>query len=127
MFIAEKIKEYQNSGYQSIAIICKTEEEALIVNKKLSDYGINARNVTPNDREYHGGLCTITCSLAKGLEFDASILANVDSKMYNQFRDIDMKLLYVGMTRALHETTVISTGELPSVLKKRGETLVRKK
>ena len=127
LFIAEKIKEYQNSGYQSIAIICKTEEEALIVNKKLSDYGINARNVTPNDREYHGGLCTITCSLAKGLEFDASILANVDSKMYNQFRDIDMKLLYVGMTRALHETTVISTGELPSVLKKRGETLVRKK
>ena len=47
--------------------------------------------------------------------------------MYNPSRDIDMKLLYVGMTRALHETTIISTGELPSVLKKRGESLVRKK
>ena len=127
LFIAEKVKEYRKSGYKSIAIICKAEEEAMSINKKLLYYGIDARNITPNDREYHGGLCTITCSLAKGLEFDASILANVDSNMYNPSRDIDMKLLYVGMTRALHETTIISTGELPSVLKKRGESLVRKK
>ena len=127
LLISEKIKEYLNKGYKTIAVICKTEEEAIQINNELYKNGMNVKNITSSDREYHGGICTITCGLAKGLEFDASILANVDSKLYNQLYDTDMKLLYVGMTRALHEMTIISTEELPDILNKREESLVRKK
>ena len=124
--IVQKIKEYQSNGYKSIAIICKTEDEALSINESMARYGLDVRNVTSKDREYHGGLCTITCGLAKGLEFDSTILVGVDSKKYNTSRDIDMKLLYVGMTRALHETTIMYTGELPHILKKQEKVLVKK-
>ena len=127
LLISEKIKEYLNKGYKTIAVICKTEEEAIQINNELYKNGMDVKNITSSDREYHGGICTITCGLAKGLEFDASILANVDSKLYNQLYDTDMKLLYVGMTRALHEMTIISTEELPDILNKREESLVRKK
>ena len=127
LLISEKIKEYLNKGYKTIAVICKTEEEAIQINNELCKKGMDVKNITSSDREYHGGICTITCGLAKGLEFDASILANVDSKLYNQHYDTDMKLLYVGMTRALHEMTIISTEELPDILNKREESLVRKK
>lgn len=127
LFAVEIIKEYQGNGYKSIGIICKTEDETVKVNKQLAESGIIARNVTPSDREYQGGLCTITCDLAKGLEFDATLLMNVDSKNYNPSHDIDMKLLYVGMTRALHETNVISSGELPNILQKKGEKIKIKK
>lgn len=127
LLISEKIKEYLNKGYKTIAVICKTEEEAIQINNELYKNGMDVKNITSSDREYHGGICTITCGLAKGLEFDASILANVDSKLYNQLYDTDMKLLYVGMTRALHEMTIISTEELPDILNKREDSLVRKK
>lgn len=39
--------------------------------------------------------------LSKGLEFDAVIILNKDD--YNKDSILDMKLLYVSMTRALHK------------------------
>ena len=42
--------------------------------------------------------------LAKGLEFDAVIIYNVDD--YDCKNEIDMKLLYVAMTRALHKLDI---------------------
>ncbi|MFA7064682.1 MAG: UvrD-helicase domain-containing protein [Bacilli bacterium] len=108
--------ENVNSGNKSIAIITKTENEAIIINKKLKELGLDIHNVTFEDTSYNGGICTIACSLVKGLEFDATILVNVNSDVYDVEKDIDMKLLYVAMTRALHKTSILYTKELPAVL-----------
>lgn len=78
--------------------------------------GLDIANITFEDKNYNGGICTIASSLVKGLEFDAIILVGVDSDVYEVDKDVDMKLLYVAMTRALHKTNIFYTTELPSIL-----------
>lgn len=111
------IEENLAAGYKSMAIITKTEAEALRINRRLKDMGIVVPNITFEDKNYNGGICTIASSLVKGLEFDATILLDVNKENYKIEKDIDMKLLYVAMTRALHKTSIFYTNELPSILK----------
>lgn len=114
--LINKLEEYIGKGYKSIALISKTDSEAKKLNQDLINFGLDINNVNSEDEKYKGGICTISSSLAKGLEFDATILINVNCNNYNPEYDIDMKLLYVAFTRALHETSVIYDGELPHVL-----------
>ena len=101
------LSKYRENGYKTIAIICKNEEEAILINNKLINENIEIKNITNSDTEYDGGICTITSYLAKGLEFDGAIVANATEGEYNSNKDIDMKLLYVSMTRPLHELNVL--------------------
>ena len=67
--------------------------------------------------------------LSKGLEFDSVILYNANNINYTD-SDIDSKLLYVAMTRAMHELYLNYNGELPTSLKslsKENKTLKWKK
>lgn len=54
-------------------------------------------------------------ALTKGLEFDAVILYNPNEDCYADC-DRDAKLLYVAVTRALHELHIVYTGELCKLL-----------
>lgn len=54
-------------------------------------------------------------ALTKGLEFDAVILYNPNEECYAD-SDRDAKLLYVAVTRALHELHIVYTGELCKLL-----------
>lgn len=54
---------------------------------------------------YHAGLILVPSYFAKGLEFDAVIIANQEES-YQQ-DPLDIKLLYVAMTRSLHRLDVI--------------------
>ena len=76
-----------------------------MINNKLADE--NIKNITDSDTEYKGGICTIPSYLAKGLEFDGAIVANATEGEYNSDRNTDMKLLYVAMTRPLHELNIL--------------------
>ena len=112
------IKLYIDKGYSSIAIISKDKEETNKVNEFLSKNGVNATNITDSTIEYNGGICTITSYLAKGLEFDGVIITNASENIFNSKSNIDMKLLYVSMTRPLHELNILYNGDLSNVLKK---------
>lgn len=118
--IANKIKEYKEKGYKTIAIISKTDLLSRYINDDLRELGIVIPNVTEKDDisldEF--SVCTISNQLAKGLEFDAVILNNVNDKIYSCDSTLDMKLLYVAVTRALHELDVTYNGKLPEVLQK---------
>jgi len=118
MYITEYINNFVKKGYNSIAVICKDEEEANQINTLLNEYNISASNITNSDTEYKGGICTITSYLAKGLEFDGVIISNASEERYNSSKVIDMKLLYVAMTRPLHELKVLYSGELVRPLQK---------
>lgn len=54
-------------------------------------------------------ICITTGYLSKGLEFDGVIIFNVINSNYNK---LDMKLLYVSMTRALHELNILYSDDL---------------
>lgn len=118
--IANKIKEYKEKGYKTIAVISKTDLLSRYINDDLRELGIVIPNVTEKDDvsldEFN--VCTISNQLAKGLEFDAVILNNVNDKIYSCDSTLDMKLLYVAVTRALHELDITYNGKLPEVLQK---------
>ena len=108
-FILNKIQEYKEKGYKTIAVI-----GLIVPNVKLSD------DLT--DEKFN--VCTISNQLAKGLEFDAVIINNASEDIYSSDSNLDMKLLYVAVTRALHELDIVFTNKLSKPLEK---TLERRK
>lgn len=108
------LEQYKTQNYKTIAIICKNEEEAQELYIKLEMNDI--KNITLNDTEYNGGICIIASYLAKGLEFDGVIISNSGEEEYNSNKIIDMKLLYVAMTRPLHELTIFYKNDITKPL-----------
>ena len=106
------IDDYKKNNYKSIAIITKDEEEAISIYNSLKKNNVDITKITNFDTYYQGGVCIITSYLSKGLEFDGVIITNASSKKYNKNSIIDMKLLYVAMTRALHRLNILYTDEL---------------
>lgn len=119
-YIANKIQEYKSRGYKSIAIISKTDELSNHINNELAKLGLDIPNVGVNDdlSDKKFQICTISNQLAKGLEFDAVIINDASEDVYSSDSSLDMKLLYVAVTRALHELDVLYSGELTEPLKK---------
>ena len=117
------LEQYKESEYKTVAVICKDEEEATFINDKLRSDNIKINNITDSDTQYNGGICTITSYLAKGLEFDGVIVANASEGEYNSNKDIDMKLLYVSMTRPLHELNVLYNKNIVKPLQEEVEIL----
>lgn len=110
------LNKYRKNGYTSIAIISKDEEESSKVNELLFKNKIFANNITTADEKYNGGICTITSYLAKGLEFDGVVLTDASENRFNSSNSTDMKLLYVSMTRSLHELQILYNGSLTKPL-----------
>ncbi len=117
-YISHKILKYKEKGYKTIAIISKTEDLSKKINNELKKIGINIPNVSIKDDLTNSmfNICTISNNLAKGLEFDAVIINNANEEIYSSESSLDMKLLYVAITRALHELDIVYTGELTKAL-----------
>ncbi|HHW69069.1 MAG TPA: AAA family ATPase [Tenericutes bacterium] len=107
----------KNSDYKSIAIICKDEFQVLELSKKLANEGILSKTITSSHENFDSGLFIITSHLVKGLEFDVVILIDVDEENYRSSNILDLKLLYVSITRALHNLYILYKNDLPNVLK----------
>lgn len=108
-FDALKIKEIfeaiRQNGHRSIALICKTTAEAITMHQTLKISDIASQLLTENESINQEMLLVVPSHLAKGLEFDAVIVAAFDTPFYDT--TIDRKLLYVALTRAMHELYLI--------------------
>ena len=116
--IKQTLNDYLSKNFQTIAIICKDEEELETIHQCLKDYPREIHKITNQLTEYVGGICIITSYLAKGLEFDGTIISDASLNRYDSNKVIDMKLLYVAMTRALHECQVLYHQDITNVLVK---------
>ena len=89
--------------YKTIAIITKTQQEANdlydIIKSKIDINLINKDNLN-----YDSNINILPSYLSKGLEFDSVIIVDT----FNKEDKIDLKLLYVSMTRALHKLVIIN-------------------
>lgn len=112
--VAEKIKEYVSQDFKSIAIIGKDIEECKRIKKMLEKYRKDIKLIKSKDSEYHAGISIVPSYLAKGLEFDSVILFNVNNENY-QNTVLDIKLLYVGITRAMSKLDVFYTGKISDI------------
>lgn len=120
MYIVNKICEYKEKGYKTIAIISKTDLLSERINSELAKLGVNIPNVTVNDdlSDERFRICTISNQMSKGLEFDAVIINDAGEMVYSSENSLDMKLLYVAITRALHELDIVYSGTLTKPLVK---------
>jgi DNA helicase-2/ATP-dependent DNA helicase PcrA len=114
--IGEKIQALQGEAYKSIAVICKTSDEAAVAYRRLKAAGVTAILIGGKEEEYSTGVIIVPSYLAKGLEFDATIIANANRENYRE-ADLDIKLLYVAMTRPLHQLVIYYHGELTTLLR----------
>ncbi|MCL1697640.1 RNA polymerase recycling motor HelD [Lysinibacillus sp. BPa_S21] len=105
MQIKEIFEAIRANGHQSIALICKTTSEAISMQQALKDKKIDSQLLTENESINQELLLVVPSHLAKGLEFDAVIVAAFDTPFYDT--KIDRKLLYVALTRAMHELYLI--------------------
>lgn len=102
--IKEKINDSLNKGYKNIGIITKDMNLCNKIYNELIKYVSNIQMISEKLEYYNGGITIIPAYYSKGLEFDSVIIA--DRKSYTD--DIlDIKLLYVAMTRAMHELFII--------------------
>jgi DNA helicase-2/ATP-dependent DNA helicase PcrA len=110
--ITKKIDEYKSKGHNLIAIICKTGAEAAAFKRLLPR---SVQMVTGKESDYEQGVKLIPSYHVKGLEFDAVCIANASKEQYHN--ELDIKLLYIAMTRALHALTIYSCGPLSDFLR----------
>ena len=111
----EKINEYISNGFKSIAIIGKDISECKTIKKKIEKYNKDIKLIQSKDSEYHAGISIVPSYLAKGLEFDSVILFNVNDEKYKN-TVLDIKLLYVAITRAMSKLDVFYTGKLTEIM-----------
>ena len=101
----KELSELYNNGYKNIAIICKDCEEVELLFKQLRKYNLPINKITKDSDKYKTGVCVLPAYLSKGLEFDAVIIN--DASYYKYSEDvIDQRLLYVAVTRAMHQLIV---------------------
>lgn len=98
-----KIQELKGLGYNSIAIITKTNAVACDLHKRFEESNIDLNLIDDNIDKYDNGTCIISIYNSKGLEFDAVIIYNVGESYSSE---IDRNLLYIASTRALHSLTI---------------------
>jgi DNA helicase-2/ATP-dependent DNA helicase PcrA len=113
--IVENIRDCQSNGLQTIAVLCKTREECMELGKRIRKQIPDIRIITGKEKEYPGGTVILPAYLAKGLEFDAVILADASADSYPE-DPLHAKLLYVSMTRPLHRLYIYYRGKLTPLL-----------
>lgn len=111
-----QIENWQREGHETIAIICRDEEETA----RVSAYLRSKMSIVDSDletTEFGNGVMVLPVEYTKGLEFDAVLIYHPSAKNYPA-EDSYVKLLYVAATRALHELSILHLGDLTDLIGK---------
>lgn len=110
------IKASMKDGKNNFAIIGKNGEECKAIKEVLKKYSLfDWELVKDTDKTFKLEKIIIPSYMTKGLEFDCSIIYNCNNENYSD-TELNKKLLYVVLTRALHEEYIFYKGEISSLL-----------
>lgn len=98
------ISTYRKSGYKSLGIICKTEQQARKMADMLKSYANDISFLSSQSSAFVQDIVITSAHMAKGLEFDEVIIPQTDERNYRS--EIDKSMLYVAVTRAMHRLTL---------------------
>lgn len=101
---------------QSIAIICKSQEE---IEKLQKESNIIKKFKKMDNMKSTSKKLITTPANAKGIEFDCVIVPFATQEVYHN--ELDRNLLYVSATRALHKLYFLSDGKPSKFLTKKSE------
>ncbi|MEG1256089.1 RNA polymerase recycling motor HelD [Clostridium sp.] len=112
------VEEIHSKNKKTIAIICKTYNDCEKLHKTLKKKSKCSWDlIQENQKNLDMTNLIIPSYMTKGLEFDATIVYDCNSENYKD-ENLDKKLLYVALTRALHLQYVIYKDELTPLLSK---------
>ena len=104
------LKDQFEKGFVTCAVLCKDRAHADELFSKLkrheAEIGKEVFDYTENN--YQAGLLVLPISNSKGLEFDTVVIPDLCDEYYST-DEIDIKKLYVAMTRALHKLYILTT------------------
>jgi DNA helicase-2/ATP-dependent DNA helicase PcrA len=113
--LAASIAALRAEDFQNIAVIAKTPVQCAQLAGALAAAGTpDVQHAYGSGQAYPGGLLVLPVHLAKGMEFEAVLLAAADEANYPS-AEFEGRLLYVAVTRALHALEIYSVGA-PSAL-----------
>jgi len=101
------IDDVSARGFETTGIICRNETEAAEVSRTLC--------IDTDNEHFKNGVLVLPIALTKGLEFDVVILWKPDETRYGMNQK-EAKLLYVAITRALHELYMVGDREVSPLL-----------
>jgi DNA helicase-2/ATP-dependent DNA helicase PcrA len=106
-YMKVQITGFKESGYQTMGIICKTQEQADRTYQELKSPGVHL--LSSDSTSYSRGVIISTVHLAKGLEFDQVIIPFASANNYHT--DVDKSMLYIACTRAMHQLALTYSKE----------------
>jgi DNA helicase-2/ATP-dependent DNA helicase PcrA len=120
--MSDDLADLKNEGFDSIAVITKTAAESREAYEALTKQGCgDLRLITNETLTFEKGTAVIPAYLAKGVEFDAVLIYDASTQVYN--RESERKLFYTACTRAMHQLLLYSTGEWSPYLQALDKTL----
>ncbi len=110
--ISDRIEEHFKDGFVTVALLCKNELHATQVFERLSTVkGLSEKLINSDESDYTSGILVLPITKAKGLEFDCVYILDFNDENYKD-NELDSRLLYVAMTRALHKLSLITNSKL---------------
>jgi len=115
--LVETIKKEFDNGKVTCALVCRDREHAQQAYERIVKYEeyLEKDVVAFSEEDYKTGLLILPVESAKGLEFDTVILLDINDKTYPD-TELSTRLLYVGITRALHKLIVIENSNRSPLL-----------
>jgi DNA helicase II / ATP-dependent DNA helicase PcrA len=99
--LEEDIQLLKEQELNSIAIIGKNDNECLRIYKMLENSNLSIQLLEEKEDMKKGNVVIVPSYLSKGLEFDAVLIVSLE-EAYSE-EELDIKLLYVAMTRPMHK------------------------
>lgn len=115
--IAIEIRKHKASNMKSIAVIGKMPRHCKTLYKQLKKEIPEINYLDDKDTVYQGGIMVMPAYLCKGLEFDCVIIANCDDTYFTD-DFLHSRLLYVCLTRPIHNLSIYYTNEHSKLIDK---------
>ncbi|MFZ3172201.1 MAG: RNA polymerase recycling motor HelD [Carboxydocellales bacterium] len=110
-FAEEAVREIEtlkSRDYKSVAFIGKTLDECRTIKNLLEQRGgLKVDIITGDEDVWDGEVVVLPAYIAKGLEFDAVFIVSINEGF--SFDELDIKLLYIAVTRARHKLYIFQT------------------
>jgi len=114
--LEHEIQLLHEEELNSIAIIGKTDEECLRIYQMLETSHLPIQILDEKQDMKKGSLVIVPSYLSKGLEFDAVFILTLE-EVYTE-EELDIKLLYVAMTRPMHRLFMYAKDQAQLLLNK---------
>ena len=102
--IASMVDRFIESGYKSLGIICKTQQQADLLYETVKGKQERIFLLNAYSSSFSDGIIIATAHMSKGLEFDQVIIPHCTTENYKT--ETDRQMLYVAATRAMHKLSL---------------------